>query len=520
MDSTKFLARVLLFCYVVEMVSFRRVVLLLLFVSFFTASLFGYVWYRLFSAETLDASPLYGIKTIRVIKITCGEERAVRTMLFKERDGLLALGGFWARGWPKVTKEGRRKCSSTREAYRRVQAGEESVAASDSSTPYYDALYRNTVYRDVVHHNTPYLSFPGWDSLLLYPFWRLSQAIFAESPDRLYLGLWTLRVVSALSTALVLWLLCWWMVREVGLSSGLFVGAGMILFPIMSMLLYTVGQNPMHKPLFYFVPFLMVAFALQSRWRQRTSTRLALPVVAGLAGLGVACKVLFGFGYDQLPTTMVAATVPVFWYAVRERWSLRQFSLWFGCCSLAILAGFALAFVIHGLQMEAIGVDFLGYAKDRFLFRAHGFDDTGNALRCEDAQAFKNLSWKMSRGCVSLFSVVFDGFRYQIPFLVLCLLCFSAPSVRADCKARWKAPRFRALFQATLVCVGIGAVAAVSQPLIWTQGTAVHLWLKVCSWLIVFRPFALLALALLLEPTLLRWSSRVMTMWQQRVDAS
>ena len=63
-DSTKFLARVLLFGYVVEMVFFRRVVLLLLFVCFFTASLFGDVWYRLFSAD-------YGIKTMRVIKAPC-----------------------------------------------------------------------------------------------------------------------------------------------------------------------------------------------------------------------------------------------------------------------------------------------------------------------------------------------------------------------------------------------------------------------------------------------------------------
>ena len=506
------------------MVVVRRVVLLSLFVGFFWASLFGYFGYRFFNQqEGRGGSSLYGIKLVKSFKIPCGEERAVRTMLWKEREGLWAHGGFYAFRWPGIWEGGKKRCRTTKEDYRRVQVEGDPSTLFKPGTPYRafpypNTLYQGTAYEDALYHDTPYLSFPGWDSLLLYPFWRLSQAVFADSPDRLYLGLWTLRAVSSLSTALVLWLLCWWMVRETSLSSGLFVGLGMMLFPIMSMLLYTIGQNPLHKPLFHFVPFLLVAFALQSRWRKRLPLSSTLPWVAGLAGIGIAAKILFGWGYDQLPTAMVAATVPVFWYAVRERWSLRKFSLWFGFCSLAILAGFFFAFVIHGLQVEAIGVDFFGYAKDRFLFRAHGFDEIGKSLPCDDAQTFKNLSWKLSHGCVSRFSVVFDGFRYQIPFLVLCLLCFSAPFVRADCKARWKDPSFRALFQATLVCVGIGAVAAVSQPLIWTQATAMHIWLKVCSWLLMFRPFALLALALLLEPTLLRWSTRVMTMWQNRVD--
>ena len=461
------------------MVFSRRVVLLLLFLGFFLASLFdniGY-WY----CENCG------------VRLPCDESRVVRTMLWKEHEGLWARGGFIADEWDSTPKG----CYRTREDYQALQAQEWGELKVDFEA------------------HPVYISQPGWGTLLLYPFWRASQLIASDHKDRLTIGVWTLRTFSSLSTALALWLLCLWVVRETSLFSGLFVGLGLMLLPMMPTLLYTMGNSPLYKPFFHFLPFLLVAFALQSRWRKRSSLHFALPVVAGLACLGIVAKVLFGLGYDMLPPVMVSATIPVFWYAVRERWSLRQFSLWFGCCSLAVLVGVGVGFVVHGLQVEAIGVDFLAYAKDRFLYRSHAFDQTGNALRCEDADG--DSTWVLRMSCKSHFAVVFESFRRQLPFLVFCALCFLPRSARSDYKARLKNPRFLALWRAALVCVGIAAVAAVSQPLVWKQATAIHYWLSVSCWLLMFRPFALLALSLLLEPTLLRWSSRVMAMWQKRV---
>ena len=470
------------------MFSVRRVVLLLLFLGFFLASLFdniGY-WY----CENCG------------VRLPCDESRVVRTMLWKEHEGLWARGGFIAHGYDPTPKG----CYRTREDYQALQAQEWVELKVDL-----EAL-------------PVYISQPGWGTLLLYPFWRASQLIASDHKDRLTIGVWTLRAVSSLSTALALWLLCLWIVRETSLFSGLFVGLGMMLLPQMSTLLYTMGNSPLYKPFFHFLPFLMVAFALQSRWRKRSSLHFALPVVAGLAGIGIVAKVLFGLGYDMLPPVMVSATIPVFWYAVRERWSLRQFSLWFGFCSLAVLAGVAVGFVIHGLLVEAIGKDFLDYAKHRFLYRSVGTNQTLNTLRCNDADIFPTLSWAKRMACKSHYTVVLESFRYQRSFLVFCalgfLFCLFPSFVRAELKKRFKDPRFLALFSASVVCVGIGAVAAISQPLVWKQATAIHYWLSVSCWLLMFRPFALLTLSLLLEPALLRWHAIVLERWRRGIKIS
>ncbi len=469
------------------MFDFRRSVLLLLFVGFFLTSLIGIFSVLPFAAWYHKES-------------TCDEARIIRTMLWKEHEGLWARGGFIADGIGKNLK----KCYRTREDYQALQAlswqarGEQGMKVDFEARPVY-------------------ISQPGLGTLLLYPFWRASQLLAAGHKDRLYIGVWTLRTVSSLSTALALWLLCLWIVRETGLFSGLFTGLGMMLLPLMPTLLYTMGRSPLYKPFFHFLPFLLVAFALQSHWRKRISTGVALGVVAALAGFAVIVKILFGLGYDMLPPTMVAATIPIFWYAVREGWSLRRFSLWFGVCGFAMLAGFAVAFAIHGLQVEAIGRDFLTFAKHRFLFRASSFDEYGNALACDYAYSFRALPSHLQIACKSHLMVVFDSFVYQLPFLMLCAFCCGGKSVRSDLRARLQNPHFLALFRATLVCLGIGAVAAISQPLVWKQATALHDWLSISCWLLMFRPFALLMLALLLEPTLLRWSEKSIERWRRSI---
>ncbi len=459
----------------------RRVALFLLFVGFFLTSLFG-----IFSVLPFTADYQRGA--------TCQESKFVRTMLLRDNKGIFARGGFLAVHFS--TEE----CYRTYKDYRVLQeAGWTEVWSYIKDRP-------------------PYISHPRLGSYLLYPFWRASQLLAADHKDRLYIGVWTLRTITALSTALALWLLCLWVVRETSLFSGLFTGLGMMLLPLMPTLLYTMGRNPMHKPLFMFLPFLLTAFLLQSAWRKRTAVPLSVAVVCLLSSLAMVVSFFFGEGYDFLPTVMVSATIPVFWYAMREQWSFGRFALWFSCLSLAVVVGVAAAIVLHGMQASAIGIDFLAYAKQRALYRTHGFDQMGNALRCEDANIVRALPWHLRSSCKGYVAVIFDSFLYQLPFLVLCFLCFLFRSVRVDLRARLNNPRFVSLFRTTLVCVGVGALAAIGQPLMWKQSTYAHSYLKLSCWLLMFRPFALLTLALLLEPTLLRWSERSIERWRKGID--
>ena len=464
------------------MFSVRRVVLLSLFLGFFLSSLLG-----IFSVLPFAAWYQRGA--------TCQESKFVRTMLLRDHQGIFARGGFLAEPF---SSEG---CYRTYKDYRVLQeAG-------------WGELW------SYLEDRPPYISHPRLGSFLLHPFWRASQLLAADHKDRLTIGVWTLRAVSSLSTALALWLLCLWVMRETSLFSGLFVGLGMMLLPLMPTLLFTMGRNPMHQPLFLLLPFLLTAFFLQSTWRKRATVRLSVAVLCLLGGLASIVSFFFGEGYDLLGTVMVSATIPVFWYAMREQWSFARFALWFGCLSVAVVVGIGVAVVLHGMQASAIGIDFLAYAKQRALFRTHGFDEAGNALRCDDASIVRALPLYLRGSCKGYVAVVFDSFLYQVPFLVLCAFCVGGRSVRSDYKARLKNPRFLSLWRAALVCLGVGILSAIAQPLMWKQSTYMHNYLKISCWLLMFRPFALLTLSLLLEPALLRWSERVVALWKKRVIA-
>ena len=466
------------------MYKLRKIALAIIFFTCFLASMFG----------------LFALPNYHAWFDPCEESKVVRTMMAKDYDGLWARGGFIASAWNQ-SEDG---CYKTKEDYRELQKrGKTGLEKYHKTHP-------------------PYISAPGLDTLLVYPFWRLSQIIAENSKDRIYIGLWTMRAVAAISIAISISLLCLWITREVNLFSGLVVAAATILSPIAPTLIYNIGRSVLYKPFFWFLPFLVVAFLMQSNWRKKNKAKYdwkTLAVIALSAAVAICAKILFGLGYDMLPTVMVATTIPIFWYAVKEKWQIKKFLLWNTVCSCAIVLGFLSAFALHHRQASAIGFDFLAHAKHRFILRTQGASHEFVAglkemkkIDCSKKYNKFEIEWA---ACENPWRLLLLSFAYQIPATILLILLLINKRIRIELKARLKNPQTRRIWLAILAAIAIAAIAAASQPLILKQATKTHWWWKVGAWLMFFRPFLFLAIAFLIEPIVARWSAKVTTAWNE-----
>ncbi len=427
-------------------------------------------------------------------------------MIAKEHNGLWARGGFIADAWDN-SEAG---CYRTREEYQKLQErGWQGLENYHNQRP-------------------PYISAPGLETMLVYPFWRLSQTIAKNSKDRIYIGLWTLRAVAATSTAIAICLFCLWIAREVNLFAALLVGGATILSPIAPTLIYNMGGSILYKPFFWFLPFLIVAFLMQSSWRKKNNSKYAwktLAIIAISAAGAMCAKILFGLGYDMLPTVMVATTIPIFWYAVREKWQIKKFLLWNTVCSFAIVLGFIAAFSLHYWQASAIGTDFIAHAKHRFLFRTqgatHGFvDSVKKTAKIDCSQKYTKREAIEWAACENPWRLLLLSFAYQIPATILLLVLLTNKRIRRDLRARLKNPQTRRIWLAILAAIAIAALAAASQPLVMKQATKIHWYWKIGAWLMFFRPFLFLAVAFLIEPIVARWSAKVTTAWNEQQKIS
>ena len=467
------------------MYKIEKITFAILFTTCFLASMFG-----------LFALPNYD-KWFDL----CEESRVVRTMMAKDYNGIWARGGFIADAW-NDSEDG---CYQTKEAYQKLQeGGKQGLENYHKKHP-------------------PYISAPGLDTLLLYPFWRISQNIAKNSKDRIFIGLWTLRAVAAFSISIAICLFCLWILREVNLFAAILVGAATILSPIAPTLIYNIGRSVLYKPFFWLLPFLIVAFLMQSKWRKKNNSKYAwktLLIIASSAAVAISAKILFGLGYDMLPTVMVATTIPIFWYAVKEKWKIKKFLVWQTTCSFAIVLGFIAAFALHYWQASAINADFITHAKHRFLIRTQGAtlklgEDANKVKKIDCSKKYNKFEIEWA-ACENPWRLLILSFSYQIPATILLMVIMINKRIRKDLRKRLKNPQKRRLWLAILTAIAIAALAAASQPLILKQATKTHWWWKVGAWLMFFRPFLFLAIAFLIEPITARYSAKVTAAWNEK----
>ena len=449
-------------------------------------------------------------KWLQVRSFSCEESRIVRTMIAKDQKGLFVRGGFVTGAYSS------KECYKTKNDYRELQK---------KGWGYIE---------NYLQDKTPYLSAPGLNTLILYPFWRITQTLAKNSENKFYFGLQAIQAVAAAKNAIVITLLCLWIARETSIASAIAVALAMMLTS--TNMIYIIGHHTMFNQDMLLVPFLAIAFAMQSRWRiklqknnKKWRANLAVAIIAAIATIAIFAKILFGWGYDMLAPTMITATIPIFWYAVKEKWQIKKFCLWFTTSSIAIVMGLLLAFAFHYWQAKNIGEDFIAHAQNRASQRI-GLDE--NKTNCQNItnkvillhyinKAAERISgkainnekmlvgekWQTLKKCASRTETLL----LTLPSQILLAIIIVPIIIWARRKKDWQKYSQKAYSQkentqakqiekAIVVAIGIAILAAVSQPLTLKQATATHSWWGPLAWELMFRPMLFLLLAFTLRP--------------------
>jgi hypothetical protein len=191
------------------------------------------------------------------------------------------------------------------------------------------------------HQYKTYLADGEFETYMLYKSQSGGQAWFFSlldtlSPFSASTNLRLFRIFTALLTALTLAALILWFDSQFGLVTALTV----LLTSLVSQWLTLYGRNLFYSAWDYFLPMVAALYLLdrESRGRLLSETRFYLTV-----GLLLFLK---GFlsGYDFLLPPMGMVATALVYYALKDKWTLWQFTrrlLWTGlACALGIIGSF------------------------------------------------------------------------------------------------------------------------------------------------------------------------------------
>jgi hypothetical protein len=221
----------------------------------------------------------------------------------------------------------------------------------------------------------PYNSVPGLQAL---PF-SLVDKYSGLAPAT---SLKVFRLVEAFLAAVVLALLLVWMLGQFGLTAALVT----LAFLACSEWLTLYGGNFYWNLWAFYLPLTAFTFYIQrftetGRFRQRTLFLL-------LAGVFLI-KGSFN-GFEFISTALVMPFTPLVYYAVRDRWPLKDFWRWFFTASLGALTGASVALGILALQVaSALGSwqQSLGFIAHTLGRRSFGDPTQYNATDAESQRA-------------------------------------------------------------------------------------------------------------------------------------
>jgi hypothetical protein len=183
----------------------------------------------------------------------------------------------------------------------------------------------------------PYLSQTGGQAML---FGVLDQALRIPSPAKLAL----FHGITSLLSALTLALIVLWFDLEFGLVAALFVLGSAVL----SQWLTVFGRNLWWSIWAFYAPMVSVAFYLRRLARPPRWFSFGLVVFAA-----VVLKCMIN-GFEYITTTLLMSLVPLVYYALARRWSLRATAAGLLAAGAASLAAVLVSAAILSLQIAAV----------------------------------------------------------------------------------------------------------------------------------------------------------------------
>lgn len=178
---------------------------------------------------------------------------------------------------------------------------------------------------------------------------------------------WIASIVSAACLTAFLY----WILLVGGWSAAILTALGSLFSPWLTV----SGGHLFWFSGVFFLPLVYVAFRLH-----RSGRTLRYGYFTGAIALTFLLKNLLT-GYELITTSLVMCTLPVFFYAFRQKWSLRQWAGRFSAVSAGLLLGLALAVGILLLQTSQLqGPQRTGIAnlKERLLLRTIGVSEQQN----------------------------------------------------------------------------------------------------------------------------------------------
>jgi hypothetical protein len=304
--------------------------------------------------------------------------------------------------------------------------------------------------------------------------------------------------LMALLTTLAIFLIIFWFYKEFGVLTGWLLVFCFALFSYP-----TLYAKSLWWVLWaFYVPFLFILYVL--RKEDISNGKLSYQLIFLLSFLGMFIKIFLN-GFEFITTTVIMATIPAFYYALKNKWELSKLFYRLVAIGGGIALSVLISIVLLSIQFVLAGenfVDGLNHVYNSFLSRAHGTGAYTNWLVEESAktpiyEVLKYYFW---------FSPVFDfhrmglNFQINIEYLLLLFLGISILWLILARKLKCR-ERFRKI-NALNATLWISSLAPLSWFIIFKGHSCIHKQHDPIVWFMPFMFYGIGMLGITIEKCL------------------
>jgi len=321
-----------------------------------------------------------------------------------------------------------------------------------------------------------YQSHMGFQDNIVFPIWKALAQVRDDILERAKDGSrWQKRmqlydlyyfqnisqILIALLNAVVISLIVLWAARQYGTGAGWFLLAAILIFmPALTFF----GRSMWWMMWAWFLPFIVSLWA----YHLNKGQPLKIFPLLGLAALVTAGVCLRGsMGYEYISTVGIAAIVPVAYYAMQNRWSMKTWFAQTFVLGLFALGGLGATLWLHWNALAADGADPLATMLERYQIRGHGGD---HAIK--KGQAIDEAIASSTLGVIATYlyhpqKIAFPQILLMLPFLGW-LVCYLRGGRDAMAEPQ------RANFDALIAAIAAGFIGAVSMLVLLKSHAAIH----------------------------------------------
>ena len=214
-----------------------------------------------------------------------------------------------------------------------------------------------------------YTSQIGLQPLILYPaYWYSFLSSNPDTAKKLYRGAKGAVVIVVVLNALVMTALVLWISRELSSATAAFFA---LALPTLAPWLVVFGHSVYWMLWSWFVPFLITLWG----WRQIAlgQARKHMPAVM-YAALFLSFVLKMSMGYEYISAISLAASTPVFYYGIRDRWEKIKLLFHIALTGLMSVGAFVVTVLLHAaflMTTQALTfTDSLSVIYSRFAVRS------------------------------------------------------------------------------------------------------------------------------------------------------